>query len=79
MESAPRNEGPISPVPESAQQENDESIPDNLPFRTPAAAERDIDVIAEPRGQGDMPTPPELRDVPAEIGDVEVPHQFDTE
>ena len=79
MEGAPDDESPVGPVPQSAHQEDDERVPDNLRLRAAAAAQRDIHVIPEPSGQGDVPTPPELGDIPAEIRNVEVPHQLDTE
>ena len=43
------------------------------------ATQGDIDIIAEPCGERDMPTPPELRYVAAEIRYVEVAHESDTE
>ena len=79
MESTPGNESPVRSMPETANEEDDKCSPDYLRLRTPAATERDIDVIAKPRGQGDMPTPPEFRDIPAEIGNVKIPHQLDAE
>ena len=79
MEGAPDDEGPVGPVPQSAHQEDDERVTDNLRLRAAAAAQRNIHVIPEPGGQGNVPTPPEFGDIPAEIRDVEVPHQLDTE
>ena len=72
----PSNERPIRAVPETAQEENDESVPYNFRFRDAAAAQRDINIIPKPSRQGNVPTAPKLRNVAAEIRHVEVPHQL---
>lgn len=77
MVRAPGDEGPVGAVPETRQQEDDERVAHHLGFRDTATAQRDIDVIPEPSRQRDVPTPPELGDVAAEIRHVEVAHQPD--
>ena len=79
MISSPSNECPIRTVPETRQQEDDEGVPDDLGLRDTAAAQGDVDVIPEPSRQGDVPAAPELGDVAAEVGHVEVAHQLDPE
>lgn len=88
---SPSDERPVGTVPEARQQEDNERIAndDGFPVRLfvayavgyggAAATQGDIDVIAEPCGERDMPTPPKLRYVATEIRYVEVAHQFDTE
>ena len=79
MISTPGYKSPVSPVPETTQEENDKRVADNLRFRASAATQGDIDIIPEPGRQRNMPTTPEFSDIPAEIRDVEVPHQLDAE
>ena len=78
-------------MPKARQQEDNERITNDdgflvclfvmyaLGYDRAAATQRDIDIIAEPCSKRYMPTPPELRYVPAEIRYVEVAHQSDTE
>ena len=73
---APSNECPIRAVPETAQKENDESVPHHLCLRNSAAAQRNIHIIAKPCCQGNVPTAPKLSNVAAEIRHVEVAHQL---
>lgn len=91
MVGSPCNERPVGTVPEARQQEDNERIANDNGFLVrlsvayavgyggAAATQRDIDVIAEPCGERDMPTPPKLRYVATEIGYIEVAHQSDTE
>ena len=76
---APSNECPIRAVPETAQEENDESVPNDFPFTHSAAAQRDIHIIPKPSRQRNMPPAPKLSNVPAEIRHIEVPHQLNAE
>ena len=79
MEESPGEEGPVGAVPETAEQEDDEGVAYDFGLADAAAAEGDIDVVAEPGGEGDVPAAPELGDVAAEVGHVEVAPQADTE
>ena len=79
MVSTPGDEGPIGPMPQSAHQEDDKRVADDLRFRAAATAEGDIDIIPEPCSQGDVPTPLEFSDIPTEIRHIEVSHQLNTE
>ncbi len=76
---APGDEGPVGPVPESADQEDDEGVADDLGLRAAAAAQGDVHIVPEPGGEGDVPSAPELGDVAAEVGNVEVLHRPDAE
>ena len=51
MIGTPSQECPIGAMPKSAQQEDDERVPDNLRLGTPAPPHRDVNVIPEPGGQ----------------------------
>ena len=76
---SPEDEGPRGAVPESADEEDGEGVAQLEGARTAVAAERDIDVVAQPRHQGDVPAAPEVGDAGGEIGCAEVLHEFDAE
>ena len=42
-------------------------------------AQRNVDVVAQPGGEADVPAPPELADVGGEVGKPEVQHQLEAE
>ena len=66
-------------MPEAAQEEDYEGVPYDFRLAAPAAAKRDVDVVAEPRCEGDMPAAPEFRDVAAQIRYLEILYQPDAE
>ena len=77
MVCTPSYESPISSMPKARQKKDDKSVADDFPFPDARASEGDIDIIAEPSSEGDVPTTPKLRYVAREIGIVEVTHEFD--
>ena len=79
VDAAPDDEGPIGPVPEPGDEEDDEDVADGLGLGDAGSAEGDVEVVAEPGGEGDVPTPPELGDVAGEVGELEVGHQLEAE
>ncbi len=79
MEGAPHQECPASPVPEAADQEDDQNVAVR-PGRSPAAAAQGkIQALPQEGGQGDVPPLPELRHRGAAVGGVEVHRQADAE
>ena len=76
---APSDESPIGSMPKARKQENDKGVADDFPFLDARAAKRNIDIIAEPRCEGNVPSPPKLRYITREIRIVEVAHEFDAE
>ncbi len=78
MIGTPGNESPVGAMPEAAQQENDESVANHLGLRAAAAAQRNIDIIAEPGRERNVPPAPKLGNIAAEIRHVEISHQPDT-
>ncbi len=69
---APADKVPVCTVPDAGEQLHHEQVED-LPLQALAvAAQRDIDVLAEPAGKGHVPAPPELGDGAGNIGEVEV-------
>ncbi len=79
VEEPPDDEGPVGAMPESAHDENDERIADLHADAAAAAAQGDVEVVAEPGGQRDVPAPPELGDVAGEVGVGEIAHQVEAE
>ena len=77
VDAAPDDEGPVGAVPKSAHEEDDEDVADGLPFAHARTTQRNVEVIAEPGGQRDVPTPPELCDIAGEVGRLEVGHELD--
>ncbi len=76
---SPRHESEIRAVPQAAHQKNHECIAHDLGFRASAAAQRNVDIIPEPRGKRYMPFAPELGDVARKVRKIEIAHQIDTE
>src|SRR5207302_1530265 len=57
----------------------DEEVADRLGRAAAVAAQGDVDVVAEPARQRDVPAPPELDQVAGEVGAGEVPHEPEAE
>ena len=66
-------------MPKTGEEENHEGITNHFRFANTRATKGNINIIAEPRCERNVPTPPELRYISAKIRIIEVPHQFDTE
>ena len=79
VEGAPDDIGPVGTVPQAAGSAGHDDVQVFPHGSLAVAAQRNIDVIPEPAGQGDMPIAPELANVPAEKGGVEVIHQLHTQ
>ena len=72
MVEPPEQEGEVGPVPEAAQHHRDDEVAALLGLTAPVAAERDVEVVAEPARQRHVPAPPELLDGGRGVGAVEV-------
>src|SRR5690606_29610567 len=68
--------GPVGTVPDAAEEKGDEQVVVPAPFHRAVSAERDVDIIAEPCAEADMPAPPEFRDALAEVRAAEVAHEI---
>ncbi len=77
MNAAPNDEGPIGAVPKTAHEEDDEDVAHGFPFPHARSAERNVEVVAKPRRERDVPAPPKLRDVAGEVRRLEVGHELD--
>ena len=69
---SPEHEGSAGPVPEAAQQEHQGLIQRLACLALAVSAQRDVEVIPEPGGQGDVPAPPEVRNGGSYVGVPEV-------
>ena len=72
MEKAPQDEVPTSTMPETAERENQEKINTCSKCPTSAAAQGNIEVIAEPGGERNMPSLPEVAKGAGNIGVMEI-------
>ena len=69
---APRDECPVGPVPEARERPDEKEVQNIARAGAAVAAEGNVDIVAEPRGERDVPAPPELGDAAGDIGIVEV-------
>ncbi len=77
MIQAPEDVVPARAVPEPREQERDEDVARPDPLGRPGAAERDVDVIAKPGGERDVPAPPEVRRRARHVRMIEVLGQLE--
>ena len=75
----PDYKGPVGAMPEAADHEHEKRVQSCPPRAEPVAAQRNIEVLAEPSGEGDMPPAPEILDVRGEVGIGEVPRHVQRE
>lgn len=61
VETAPQDESRRRTVPQPPEQHGDDEVHISAEPAFPVAAERDIEIILEPRRERDVPAPPELR------------------
>ena len=69
---APDDERPARAVPQPAEQHREDQVAAHGDRSLARSAERDVEVIAEPARQRDVPTPPEVADRRRGVGRVEV-------
>lgn len=72
VDASPENEIPARAVPESGEEHGDEKIEGGAEDAAAVAAEGNIDVIADPVGESDVPAAPEFRDALGLVGRVEI-------
>src|SRR4051812_42353399 len=78
MQGSPDYEGPARAVPQTAEQEYGHQVRDPVHRADAVSSKWDVDVIAEPRRQRDVPSLPELLNRPGEVRRPEVRHEVDT-
>ena len=74
VQAAPCDERPCRSMPRPRNQHRDDHVEPTAQFSATTAAHGDIDVVAEPCGQADMPPPPEVADIDGYIRIVEIQH-----
>ena len=74
---APDHEGPVRPVPQPADRHGRNEVPQLGPLAATVAAQRDVDVVAQPARQRHVPAPPEVLDRGRRVGLVEVVGEAD--
>ena len=75
VQESPEHEVPARAVPQPAQEHGDDQIDVRAPRPLPIAAQRDVEVVAEPLAERDVPAAPEVGDVRRQIGHAEVLRQ----
>ena len=76
---APRDERPGGAVPEAAEQHGGHEVALGAGRAPAVAAEGNVEVIAEPGGEADVPAFPEIARVDGEIGVAEIEHEPEAE
>src|SRR5262245_29936414 len=77
MQRAPNHKSPVCPVPDAGNEKGTEQVPIRKPRPASVAAERNIDVVPEPRRQTDMPALPELAQTGREVRIIEVQNKIE--
>ncbi len=76
---APREEVPRRPVPEARQRPHHQDVEHMARHAHTVAAKRNVDVVAEPRGERHVPAPPKFRDRFRDVGVIEVLLELEAE
>ncbi len=79
MPEAPEDEVPGGAVPEASEEHGDEEVSAGAPGARAVASEADVEVIAEPGGEADVPPLPEFAWGGGGVGDVEIRHEIEAQ
>src|SRR5216684_1236620 len=79
MDGTPNDECPVCAVPKSAQEHDHSKVQVGAARSFLVAAERDVEVVAEPGGKRNVPAAPKVCDAFGEIGAGEVFRNFEAE
>src|SRR5215211_5392760 len=79
VNAAPDDERPRRPVPQAAQEHCQHEVAVGPALPVTVSAERDVEVVAQPAGEGYVPAPPEVLQAECEIGPVEVLREDEAE
>ena len=63
VEESPEDEGPADAVPEATEEKDDDGVEIGGALPAGGVGEGEVDVVAEPVGEGDVPAAPEVGDV----------------
>src|SRR5271170_64785 len=72
VQSAPCDESPVGAVPEPAQQHGQKQVQIAARLAMAVSAERNIEIVAQKKGERHMPSAPELDYVPRLVGRIEI-------
>ena len=78
MEQAPDDEHARGPMPYACDEHGGKVVEVGAQLSTAVAPQRDIDVVAKPGGEGDVPAVPKLREARGLVGEAEVVLQAET-
>src|SRR5437867_740217 len=78
VERSPKHEVPGRAVPKAAEHHRQEQVAIGLDAPPAVAAERDVEVIAEPGRQRDVPAKPEVAGVQREVRQLEIYHELES-
>src|SRR5215831_10451528 len=76
MVESPDHEIPVRAMPQAAQCERHKTVAELTSTPMMAAADRNIDIVTNPRAERDMPAPPELRDARREVWPMKILRQM---
>ena len=76
-EQTPQHKIPACAVPEARGRPHDKQVKNGAVFPLAVAAQRNIQIFAEPASQRDMPAPPELRNTARRVGEPEIFREFE--
>ena len=79
MYRAKDDEGPVGAVPEARENHSHEKVSNGFPLANAAAAQGDVEVVAKPGAQTNVPTAPEVLQAVCEEGLAEIDHEVKTE
>ena len=79
VNAAPEHIVPACAVPQAADQEGDHDVECMPDASHPVSSQRDIDIVSQPAGKGDMPSSPEILNGRSKIGGTEVGGQADAQ
>jgi len=68
MQAAPGHKGPVGAMPQAAYQHGDHNVYISAEFAFAVTAQRDIQVVTQPGGQGDVPPAPEIGKADGGVG-----------
>src|SRR5260370_42656765 len=79
MDRAKDDKGPICAVPETGENHGDEEITRGFPLAMRASAEGNVQIIAKPGAQADVPAPPEILKTIGEEGLAQIHHKVEAQ
>src|SRR5271170_3703492 len=76
MESTPNHVSPVCPMPQAAEQHGQQEVAIGLAFSVSIPAQWNVQIIAEPGAQTDVPAPPEILNAVGQVRLAEIHHKM---